>query len=139
MKSQTPPQPYVDDIEKITIENDKFRNVIYTAPHSQLVLMSLAPGEDIGMEVHTVDQFFRIESGTGLSIVSGSEYQVKDGTALLVPAGLEHNIKNTGSTPLKLYTIYSPANHIHGRVHMTKKDALADKEDEEYGNQVGRN
>ncbi len=134
-----PPNPYSDNIEKATLENTDFRRVVYTGPHSQLVLMSLLAGEDIGSEVHHVDQFFRIESGTGVSIIDGKEYAIEDGSALLVPAGSEHNIKNTGDEPLRLYTVYSPANHIHNRVHKTKADALADKEDEAFSESASKN
>ncbi len=126
---------YHGNIEQETTENNNFRKVIHTAPHSQLVLMSLLPGEDIGAEVHTVDQFFRIDVGEGVATVDGIEYAVSDGFALLVPAGAEHNIKNTGLTSLKLYTIYAPANHIDGRVHATKDEAIADTEDEAFGHQ----
>jgi mannose-6-phosphate isomerase-like protein (cupin superfamily) len=126
--------PYCDNIEKLTIENVNFRRVLYTAPHSQLVLMSLLPGEEIGAETHhKVDQFFRFEAGEGKAVIDGKEYPLKDGTALLVPAGSEHNIINTGSKPMKLYTVYAPANHIDGRVHKTKADAIADEEDEKFG------
>lgn len=125
--------PFSDNIEKLTVENANFRKVIFTGPNSQLVLMSLRPGEDIGVEVHHVDQFFRVESGTGKAIVDGREFVVEDGSALLVAAGSEHNILNTGNDDLKLYTIYSPANHIDGRIHATKSDAEKDVEDEEFG------
>jgi mannose-6-phosphate isomerase-like protein (cupin superfamily) len=125
--------PYCENIEKLTLENADFRRVLYTGPHSQLVLMSLLPGEDIGAEVHRVDQFFRFESGEGKSVIDGREYPLKDGTALLVPAGAEHNIINTGDKPMKLYTVYAPANHIDGRLHKTKADAIADEEDEKFG------
>ena len=126
--------PFHSNIEKLTLENTDFRRVIYTAPHSQVVLMSILTGEEIGLETHLLnDQFFRFEQGTGLAIVAGVEYPLSDGTALLVPAGTEHNIINKGSEPLKLYTIYSPAHHIDGRVHHTKADALADEEDEKFG------
>lgn len=124
---------YNQNIEEETINNTDFRRVVYTGPHSQVVLMSLLPGEDIDLEVHNVDQFFRFEAGKGKAVVDGQEYEVSDGTAIVVPAGLEHNIVNTGSEPLKLYTIYSPANHIEGRVHPTKVEALADEEDEAFG------
>ena len=125
--------PYCVDIEKLTMENAYFRQVLYTAEHSQIVLMSLLPGEDIGAEVHHVDQFFRFERGEGKAIIDGKEYALKDGTALLVPAGANHNILNTGTTPMKLYTVYAPANHIDGRIHKTKADAQADTEDEKFG------
>ncbi len=130
MKSK---KPYVDNIEKLTLENNDFRRVLYTGPHSQLVLMSLLPGEDIGNEVHYVDQFFRFENGNGKSIIDDVEYPFSSGTAILVPAGSWHNIVNTGDIPLKLYTVYAPPNHIDGRVHATKADAEADKKDEEFG------
>jgi mannose-6-phosphate isomerase-like protein (cupin superfamily) len=128
--------PYCVDIEKLTTENAYFRQVLYTAAHSQIVLMSLLPGEDIGAEVHHVDQFFRFESGEGKSIIDGVEYPLKDGTALLVPAGSEHNIINTGDKPMKLYTVYAPPNHIDGRVHKTKAEAMADEDDENFGENV---
>lgn len=107
--------------------NDNFRHVIFTAPHSQVVLMCLLPGEEIGTEVHeNVDQFFRFESGTGKSTVNGEDYPLSNGTAVLVPAGSQHNIVNTSSTDkLKFYTIYSPANHPDGVIHQTKADSEA--------------
>ena len=126
-------KPYAENIEKLTLENTNFRKVLYTGLHSQLVLMSLLPGEDIGNEVHHVDQFFRFEAGIGKSVIDGVEYPVSDGTAVIVPAGLEHNIINTGDKPMKLYTVYAPANHIDGRIHVTKADAMADEEDEKFG------
>lgn len=113
---------YFGNIEKETEKNNFYCKVIYTAPHSQLVLMNLLPGEEIGEEVHNVDQFFRFESGKGKSVVEGNEYEVKDGDAIVVPAGSKHNIINTGSKNLKLYTIYSPANHKDGTIHKTKAD-----------------
>jgi mannose-6-phosphate isomerase-like protein (cupin superfamily) len=118
---------YKGAIEEETLKNTYFRHVLYTAPHSQLVLMCLAPSEEIGMEVHLDnDQFFRFESGEGKVVIAGVEYAVKDGDAAVVPAGTEHNVVNTSSTnPLKLYTIYSPAHHPDGTIHKTKADALA--------------
>ena len=120
-----------DNIEDLTLENDDFRKVLYTASHSQLVLMSLAPKEEIGLEVHEGnDQFFRFESGRGRVIIDGNEYEVKDGSAIVVPAGAEHNVVNTSSTQeLKLYTIYSPAHHKDGVVRATKAEAEADSPD----------
>jgi mannose-6-phosphate isomerase-like protein (cupin superfamily) len=115
---------YVADIEKETLENDNFRQVLYTAPHSQLVAMSLKPGEDIGEEVHDVDQFFRFESGKGKVVLNGEEHQVKDDYAVIVPAGASHNVINTGTKPLKLYTIYSPPEHPKGTVHKTRAEAM---------------
>jgi mannose-6-phosphate isomerase-like protein (cupin superfamily) len=117
-----------DNIEQLTLENDNFRKVLYTASHSQLVLMSLEPNEDIGLEVHEDnDQFFRFESGQGRVIIDGNEYVVKDGSAIVVPAGAEHNVVNVSSDEaLKLYTIYSPAHHQDGVVRATKAEAEAD-------------
>ncbi len=122
------------NIEKATLENNNFRKVLYTAKHSQLVLMSLLPNEEIGMEVHKDnDQFFRFEQGQGKCIIDGNEYQVTDGSAIIVPAGAEHNVINTSETEeLKLYTIYSPAHHRDGVVRMTKEQAEAKENEEEF-------
>ncbi len=121
---------YVNNIEKLTLENENFRRVLYTAPHSQLVLMSIAPGDDIGEEVHHLDQFLRIEKGTGKAVLNDIEYLLEDGSAVVVPAGVKHNIINTSdSEPLKLYSVYSPAEHRDGVIHATKQDALADNEE----------
>lgn len=119
---------FKDNIEKQVLENDNFRKVLYTAKHSQLVLMSLKPNEEIGMEVHPDnDQFFRFEKGQGRAIIDGNEYDVTDGDAVVVPAGAEHNVVNTSdSEPLKLYTIYSPPHHRDGIVRATKAEAEAD-------------
>jgi mannose-6-phosphate isomerase-like protein (cupin superfamily) len=118
---------FSQNIEEATLANDNFRQVLYTGPHSQLVLMSLNPGEEIGMEVHNDnDQFFRFESGQGKVIIDGNEYDVTDGSASIVPAGAQHNVVNTGSGKLKLYTIYSPAHHKDGIVRATKAEAIAD-------------
>lgn len=126
--------PFHSNIERDTLANENFRTVVYTALHSQIVLMCLQPGEEIGLETHTHnDQFFRFEQGTGKSVIAGKEYAIENGTALLVPAGTEHNIINTGSEKMKMYTIYSPAHHIDGRFHVTKADAAADVEDEKFG------
>jgi len=113
------------NIEKDTLENENFRKVLYTAKHSQLVLMSLEPKEEIGMEVHPDnDQFFRFEKGQGKAIIDGNEYDLTDGVAVVVPAGAEHNIINTSDTDkLKLYTIYSPAHHQDGVLRATKAEA----------------
>ena len=113
------------DIEEATLENKNFRKVLYTSKHSQLVLMSLKPLEEIGMEVHEEnDQFFRFEKGLGLCIIDGNEYEVGDGFAVVVPAGAQHNIINISeSEELKLYTIYSPAHHKDQIVRSTKKEA----------------
>jgi len=119
---------FVSNIEQDTLANENFRKVLYTGKHSQLVLMSLAPGEEIGTEVHVEnDQFFRFEKGQGKCIIDGNESELKDGVAVVVPAGAEHNIVNTSSDePLKLYTIYSPAHHQDGVVRPTKAEAMAD-------------
>ena len=118
---------YVINIEKKSLENEYFREVLFTGPHSQLVVMSIAPDDDIGMETHKdVDQFFRVESGIGQAILNGKEYNLEDGSAVVVPAGIEHNIINRSkSKPLKVYTIYSPPNHPHGTIHKDKAEALA--------------
>ena len=118
---------YKDNIEKLTIENDNFRKVLYSGQYSQLVLMALKPGEDIGLEVHEdTDQFFRFEKGEGKVVINDSEYIVGDGDSVVVPAGAEHNVINTSQTDsLKLYTIYSPAHHKDGIVRATKEDAIA--------------
>ncbi|MCX6793091.1 MAG: cupin domain-containing protein [Candidatus Falkowbacteria bacterium] len=122
---------YFAPIEKETIENTNFRKVVYTAKHCQLVLMSLKPNEEIGMEVHSDnDQFFRFEKGTGKVIIDGNEYEVMDGSAIIVPAGAQHNVINASATDdLKLYTIYSPAHHQDGIVRATKEEALASEEE----------
>lgn len=120
---------YVTNIEKDTLENKAFRKVLYTSKHSQLVLMSLGPKEEIGMEVHSDnDQFFRIEKGTAKVVIDGNEYEVKDGAAVVVPAGAAHNVINISETEeLKLYTIYSPPHHKDGIVRLTKKEAEANE------------
>ena len=122
---------FSNNIEQETLENENFRKVLYTGKHSQLVLMSLRPKEEIGMEVHADnDQFFRFEKGQGKAIIDGNEYELKDGTAVIVPSGAQHNIINTSETEdLKMYTIYSPAHHKDGVVHATKEQAEADDEE----------
>jgi len=119
------------NIEESTLENENFRKVLYTGKHSQLVLMSLKPKEEIGMEVHPDnDQFFRFEEGQGKCIIDGNEYAVKDGSAIVVPAGAKHNIINISETEsLKLYTIYSPAHHKDGIVRASKEEAEAQEAD----------
>jgi mannose-6-phosphate isomerase-like protein (cupin superfamily) len=121
---------YHTEIESKTLQNEYFREVLFTGKKCQLVLMNLKPGEDIGVEVHgDTDQFFRVESGEGKAILDGQEYELKDGVALIVPAGTEHNLLNTSSTePLKMYTLYSPPNHPDGTVHKTKAEADAYEE-----------
>ncbi|MBP6004692.1 MAG: cupin domain-containing protein [Pyrinomonadaceae bacterium] len=112
-------------IENDSVENINFRKVLYTGEHSQLVLMSLLPNEEIGLETHTEnDQFFRIEKGEGKCIIDGNEYKLADGDAVVVPSGAKHNIINTSATePLKLYTIYSPPHHKDAIIRATKHDA----------------
>lgn len=123
---------YQDNIEEATLENEDFRRVLFTGDHAQLVVMAIGPGEEIGQEVHdAVDQFFRFEAGEGKVIIDGDEFEVSDGDAVIVPAGTEHNIINISlSEKLKLYTIYSPANHPDGTVHKTKVEA--DRYEEEH-------
>ena len=122
---------YKVDLEKETKKNNYFRHVLYTAEHSQLVLMTLKPKEEIGMEVHKgIDQFFRIEQGKGVVVINGFKHNVQDGSAVIVPAGSRHNVINTSSTAkLKLYTLYSPPDHKDKIIHRTRAQALAnDKE-----------
>jgi mannose-6-phosphate isomerase-like protein (cupin superfamily) len=112
------------DIEDATLKNDYFRQVLYTAPNSQLVVMTLKAGEEIGTEKHDEgDQFIRVEAGTGEAIIDGKTHELSDGVAVVIPAGSVHNVMNTGSEPLRLYTIYSPPEHPDGTVHRTKKEA----------------
>jgi len=119
---------YVQDIEAIAIQSSNFREVLYTAKFCQLVVMSLKPGEDIGEEVHRLDQFFRVEQGSGLAVLDGVKTPIAAGFAVLVPAGTRHNIVNTGKEALKLYTLYAPPNHRDGVIHATRADADADHE-----------
>lgn len=119
---------YVKDIEAIARSNEDFRRVMYTARNCQLVVMALKPQEEIGSEVHTLDQFFRVEQGCGEAVLDGVRTAIQAGFAVVVPAGARHNIINTGTEPLKLYTIYAPPNHRDGVVHHTRADAEADAE-----------
>ncbi|MEK7596210.1 MAG: cupin domain-containing protein [Patescibacteria group bacterium] len=120
---------YVINIEKASLENEYFRKVLYTAKNSQLVIMSLKPNEDIGEEIHQLDQFIRCESGNGKAILDGVEHIIADGSAIVIPAGAKHNIVNISpDKPLKLYTLYSPPNHRDGVIHQTKNQAVADDE-----------
>jgi len=119
---------FVQDIEGISTKNEAFRRVLYTAKNCQLVVMALKPGEEIGAEVHHLDQFFRLEAGAGEAVLDGVRTAIRAGFAVLVPAGTNHNIVNTGTEPLKLYTIYSPPNHRDGVVHTTRADAEVDNE-----------
>ena len=131
---------YISNIEQLTVENKNFRKVLYTGQFSQLVLMSLLPGEEIGNEVHDVDQFFRFEQGQGKVVLNGvngtvgEEHPVTDGSAVIVPAGTWHNIINTSATTsLKLYSLYCPPHHRDGVVHATKAEGEADTTDEFAG------
>ena len=119
---------YVQDIENIAIKNNDFRQVLYTTKNCQLVVMALKPKEEIGAEVHKLDQFFRIEEGSGEVVLDGVRTAIRAGFAVVVPAGVNHNIVNTGTVSLKLYTIYAPPNHRDGVVHHTRADAAADNE-----------
>jgi mannose-6-phosphate isomerase-like protein (cupin superfamily) len=119
---------YVQDIESIATVNKDFRRVLYTARHCQLVVMSLEPREDIGAEVHMLDQFFRVEAGQGEAELDGVRTAIRAGFAVIVPAGARHNIINTGAEPLRLCTLYAPPNHRDGVVHPTRADAQADTE-----------
>ncbi len=117
------------NIEDLSLKNENFRQVIYTAKHSQLVVMSLLPSEDIGEEVHSLDQFIRCESGQGKSVMDGVEHQFNDGFVVLIPAGTRHNIINLSKDKaMKLYTLYAPPNHRDGVIHKTKADAEKDTE-----------
>ena len=118
---------YVINIEEKSLDNDFFREVLFTANDVQLVVMSLAPGEEIGMETHDDgDQFIRVESGKGIAILDGKEHELEDGSAVVIPAGVRHNIVNSSQQqPLKLYTIYSPPEHPDGTIHKNKAEAVA--------------
>ena len=125
---------YYGHIEEDTLKNENFRKVLFTGPHMQLVLMTLQPGEDIGLEDHVGhDQFFRFESGEGEVLVGDSVYQVGDGDVVIVPDGERHNVTNTSDTELlKLYTIYAPAEHPDGTIHATKAEAMEAEEHEDH-------
>lgn len=119
---------YIGDIEKETKENENFRKVIYTAKNCQLVVMCIQPGDEIGEEVHDLDQFIRIEDGEAKAILNDVEYEMEDDHAVVIPAGVKHNLINTGDEPLKLYTIYSPPEHRDGVIHQTREEAMEDEE-----------
>lgn len=119
---------FVTNIERDALENTDFRRVLYTGEHMQLVLMNIAPGEDIGEEVHHLDQFIRVEKGEGNAHLNGHVYPLSDGSIILIPEGTKHNIVNTGEKDLKLYTLYAPPEHKDKTIHRTKKDALAHEE-----------
>lgn len=118
---------FVKNIEEKTLKNCCFREVLFTGKHTQLVVMSLKPLEEIGLEVHpNVDQFFRVEKGIGKVVMNSEESEISGGFAIVVPEGVEHNLINTSETEdLKLYTLYSPPNHPEGTVHKTKEEAMA--------------
>jgi len=121
-------QGYIANIEKITVENDNFRHVLYTDKNCQLVLMSLLPKEEIGEEIHDVDQFLRVEKGTGMAILNNKSHTISDGSVIIVPAGAKHNIINSDAGSMKLYTLYMPPHHRDGVVHKTKAAAESDNE-----------
>ena len=119
---------YIVNIEEATAKNSHYRHVLFTAKHTQLVLMSLKPGEEIGEEVHELDQFIRFEAGEGTVILDGKTHTVADGFAVVIPAGTRHNVVNRSKTAdLKLYSLYSPPEHKHGTLHNTKREADADE------------
>ena len=124
---------YCENIEKLTVENEDFRRVLYTGKHLQLVLMTLQPGDEIGSEVHEDrDQFFRIDKGEGAVDIDGTENKVSDGSGVIVPAGARHNVRNTGPAPLRLYTLYGPPEHKDGITQATKAHADARHAHEEW-------
>jgi len=119
---------FIQNIEDITVKNEEFRRVLYTAKNCQLVIMALKPKEEIGMEMHELDQFFRVEEGAGEAIINGVRTEIGAGFAVIVPAGTNHNIINTGSVSMKLYTLYAPPNHRDGIIHHTRVEAEKDNE-----------
>jgi mannose-6-phosphate isomerase-like protein (cupin superfamily) len=119
---------YINNLEKDTLENENFRKVLNTTSKSQLVVMSLLPGEEIGEEVHEVDQFIRVEQGEGKAVLNGEEFNIEDNWAVVVPAGAKHNIINTSEEQMKLYTVYTPPEHADGTIHKTKAEAEAAEE-----------
>lgn len=124
---------FCDDLEQLTIANNDFRRVLYTGEHLQLVLMSLAVGEEIGEEVHEDrDQFFRFEEGEGVVVIDGKENAVKEDMAVIVPAGARHNVKNTTDEPLQFYTLYGPPDHKDKTVHKDKAQAQRDHDNDEW-------
>lgn len=118
-------QGFIANIEQLALENEYFRKVLYTDHNVQLVVMALRPGEDIGEEVHQLDQFIRVEKGEGKAVLDGVESPIADGSAVIIPTGTKHNIINTGGEPMKLYTLYAPPNHKDGTIHKTKAEAEA--------------
>ncbi|MEJ7622640.1 MAG: cupin domain-containing protein [Pyrinomonadaceae bacterium] len=125
---------YISDIERKTLENSNFREVLFTGPHSQLVVMSIEPGDEIGLETHDgIDQFIRVEAGQGRPILNGEEHDLADGSAVVIPSGTEHNIVNVSeSESLKLYSVYSPPEHPDGTINKDKDEAL-EYEKEHHG------
>jgi mannose-6-phosphate isomerase-like protein (cupin superfamily) len=121
---------FVKNIEDLAVKNEDFRQVLYTAKNCQLVIMALKPKEEIGLEVHDLDQFFRVEAGSGEAVLDGVHRDIRAGFAVLIPAGTHHNIINTGTTSMKLYTLYSPPHHRDGALHHTR--AAAKKDNEEF-------
>ena len=118
--------PYVANIEEETLKNGFFRKEVFTGEHLQITVMSINPGEDIGLETHPhTDQFLRVEQGSGKAIIGGQEYEVSDAFGITIPAGMEHNVINTGTVAMKMYSIYTPPNHPVGTIHETKADADA--------------
>ncbi len=113
---------YIINIENETLKNEDYRKVLYTAPNMQLVLMTLASGEEIGEETHELDQFIRVEAGEGTVVLNGAEHKVENGSAVVIPRGVKHNVKNTGEERLKLYTLYAPPEHMDGTLHARKSD-----------------
>lgn len=121
---------YVANIEDLSLENENYRKVLYTTKNSQLVVMNLLPNQEIGEEVHNLDQFIRVEAGEGKAVLDGVSQEIRDGIVIFVPSGTSHNIVNSSANKgLKLYTLYSPPNHRDGVIHPTRADAEADKED----------
>jgi mannose-6-phosphate isomerase-like protein (cupin superfamily) len=113
---------YITNIEKATLENENYRKVLYTAKNSQLVLMTIQPGDEIGEEIHELDQFIRLEAGKARVTLDGVEHSIEDDWAVVIPAGTKHNVVNVGDEPVRLYSVYSPPEHKDGTVHATKAD-----------------
>lgn len=120
---------YIGNIEQLAADNDNFRQVLHTGDHAQVVVMSLLGGQDIGSEVHDLDQILVVVQGSGLAVLNGEETEVRPGSLVYVPEGATHNLLNTGEGALKLYTVYTPPAHRDGTVHVTKDEAEADEED----------
>lgn len=123
-------QGFVTNLDKTTKENENFRKVLYTARHSQLVVMSLKPGEDIGEEIHELDQFIKVEQGKGKAVLDGKESEIRDGFGVIIPAGARHNIINSSEGEMRLYTVYSPPEHKDGTIHTRKADVIEEHYDQ---------